>query len=95
MELIGMADNRTKLREFLSRFFRTTALKDSDDIFALGFVNSLFAMQLVTWLEKEFSITISDEDLDIKNFNSIDSLADFISRKTTIGKTLDAIPVRT
>lgn len=85
-----MDDNRTKIRAFLARFFRTTALKDSDDIFALGFVNSLFAMQLVTWLEKEFAMTISDEDLEIKNFSSVDALADFISRKTAVVKSLDA-----
>jgi len=77
-----MEETKVKIRAFLSGFFRTTALKDSDDIFALGFVNSLFAMQLVTWLEQSFSITISDEDLDMKNFNSVDALAVFVGRKT-------------
>jgi acyl carrier protein len=77
-----MNDNKNKIKNFFSRFFRTDALKDSDDIFAQGFVNSLFAMQLVGWLEKEFEIAIKDEDLDIQNFNSIDAIAGLISRKT-------------
>lgn len=76
-----MEETKVKIRAFLSGFFRTAALKDSDDIFALGFVNSLFAMQLVAWLEQSFAITISDEDLDIRNFNSIDALAAFVGRK--------------
>lgn len=82
-----MNDNKNKIRGFFSRFFRTDSLKDGDDIFAQGFVNSLFAMQLVGWLEKEFEIAIKDEDLDIQNFNSIDAIANLISRKaaTAVG----------
>lgn len=37
-------------------------------------------MQLVTFLEKEFGIAIEDEDLDIDNFNRIDSISAFIER---------------
>jgi methoxymalonate biosynthesis acyl carrier protein len=77
-----MDNTQAKIRTFFSRFFRTSELKDADDIFALGFVNSLFAMQLVTWLEKEFLFTIKDEDLDIQNFNSINAICGFIGRKT-------------
>ena len=79
-----MEDNKNKIRSFFSKFFRTTDLKDGDDIFAQGFVNSLFAMQLVQWLEKEFEIAINDEDLDIQNFNSINAISNLISRKTTV-----------
>jgi acyl carrier protein len=79
-----MEDNKNKIRSFFSRFFRTANLKDNDDIFAQGFVNSLFAMQLVQWLEKEFAIAIKDEDLDIQNFNSIDAIASLIGRKTAV-----------
>jgi methoxymalonate biosynthesis acyl carrier protein len=74
---------KTKIREFLSRFFRTSDLGDRDDIFELGFVNSLFAMRLVTWAEQEFGLRIEDEDLDIENFNSIEAIARLVERKTT------------
>ena len=74
-------DNRAKIRSFLSIFFRTDQLRDQDDIFAMGFVNSLFAMQLVLNIEREFHITVEDEDLDINNFNTIDNMVAFISRK--------------
>jgi len=76
-----MDETALRVRTFFARFFRTTDLKDSDDIFALGFVNSLFAMQLVTWLEREFAFTIRDEDLDIRNFNSIAAISAFVGRK--------------
>jgi methoxymalonate biosynthesis acyl carrier protein len=76
-----MDDAKIKIRGFLSRFFQTSKLKDDDDIFALGFVNSLFAMQLVTWVENEFGIQIEDEDLDVENFISITAIAGLIMRK--------------
>jgi methoxymalonate biosynthesis acyl carrier protein len=77
-----MDDSKIKIRGFLSRFFQTAELKEADDIFALGFVNSLFAMQLVTWVEKEFGIQIEDEDLEVENFNSIGAIAGLVTRKT-------------
>lgn len=72
---------KTKIREFLSRFFRSRQVGDDEDIFALGFVNSLLAMQLVQFLEKEFSITVEDDDLDLDNFRTIDAMAALVARK--------------
>lgn len=70
-----------KIRQFLSRFFKVYALSSDEDIFALGFVNSLFAMQLVLFVEKEFQIKIEDRDLDMDNFRTIDALINLIERK--------------
>jgi acyl carrier protein len=75
-----MGEQREKLRAFLGRFFRNTNLTDSDDIFALG-LNSLFAMQLIAWVENEYDLHVADEDLEVANFNSVNAISDFISRK--------------
>src|ERR1051325_9768445 len=74
-------DRKLEIKQFLSRFFSTQQLKDDDDIFALGFVNSLLALQLVNFLEKEFCITIEDEDLDIDEFRTINSMDNLVERK--------------
>lgn len=76
-----MDDRKVKIKEFLSRFFRNHELKDEEDIFALGFVNSLLAMQLVNFVEKEFKITIDDDDLDLDNFRSINAIDQLIEKK--------------
>ncbi len=76
-----MPERKAKIREFLSRFFRNHALNEDEDIFALGFVNSLLAMQLVNFVEKEFGIQIGDDDLDFENFKSINSIDSLIGRK--------------
>ena len=74
-------DDKPKIREFLARFFRAGQLRDHDDIFAMGFVNSLLAIQLVMYIESEFGIALDDQDLEIGNFNSVDNIDAFIARK--------------
>jgi methoxymalonate biosynthesis acyl carrier protein len=77
-----MDQNQTKIKEFLSRFFKNHELQPEEDIFALGFVNSLLAMQLVAFVEKEFGIRVEDEDLDLDNFRSINAISSLIARKS-------------
>ena len=72
---------KEKIKEFLSRLMRNHDLKDDEDIFALGFINSLAALQLVQFLEKEFGITVEDEDLDLDNFRTLNSMDDLLERK--------------
>lgn len=76
-----MEENQAKIRAFLSQHFRNHDLKDDEDIFGTGFVNSLFAMQLVLFLEGEFGIQIQTEDLKMENFRTINALAQLIERK--------------
>jgi len=75
-------DIPTKTRAFLAKFFQNLDLQDDQDIFAMGFVNSLFAMQLVLFVESEFGISVENEDLDIDNFKSINAMVNLIERKT-------------
>jgi methoxymalonate biosynthesis acyl carrier protein len=76
-------DGQTKVRAFLSRYLRNQELRDDEDIFGLGFVNSLFAMQLVMFVEREFGITIDNEDLDIGNFRSLNAIVKLVKKKTS------------
>jgi methoxymalonate biosynthesis acyl carrier protein len=75
------AEIRQRLREFLGRFFRGHELQDGEDIFATGYVNSMFAMQLVQFVETDFGVTVDSDDLDLDNFRSVDALAAFVERK--------------
>jgi acyl carrier protein len=60
---------------------RNHELTDDEDIFTLGFINSLAALQLVQFLEKEFQIAIEDEDLDLDNFRTLNRMDDLLERK--------------
>ena len=78
-------DNKQRIRDFVSRFVRGHDLADNEDIFATGFVNSMFAMQLVQFVETTFGITVESDDLDIDNFRSIDAIAALVERKQGAG----------
>jgi len=72
---------KDKTRGFLGKFIRNVELGEDDDLFAQGFVNSLFAMQLVLFVEKEFGVSVGNDDLDFQNFKSINAISDFILKK--------------
>ena len=86
-----MDEIQAKVKEFLSRFFRNHDLGPEEDIFALGFVNSLLAMQLVSFVEKEFGIRVEDEDLDLDNFRSIAAITRLVERKSGGGASAAAV----
>ncbi len=78
---VVMEDIRAKTKAFIARFFQNIELQDDQDIFAMGFVNSLFAMQLVLFVESEFGIVVENDELDIDNFRSISAITNLIERK--------------
>lgn len=73
---------KERIRQFIGRHVRGHEPGDAEDIFALGFVNSMFAMQLVTFVETEFGVAVEDQDLEIDNFRSVDAIAALVGRKT-------------
>jgi acyl carrier protein len=72
---------REKIREFILSTINLPDLTDTDNLFESGIVNSLFAVELMTFLEKTFAIEITQDDLDIANFQSIANAAAFVVRK--------------
>jgi methoxymalonate biosynthesis acyl carrier protein len=80
-----MADTEQKIKETISRFILDSInlrdLKEDDHLFETGVVNSLFAVQLMTFIEKTFAIEIGSDDLDIENFKSIKSTSEFVLKK--------------
>jgi len=80
-----MAETEQKIKEIISRFILDSInlrdLKEDDHLFETGIVNSLFAVQLMTFIEKTFGIEIGSDDLDIENFKSIKSTSEFVLKK--------------
>lgn len=75
------AEIKTSTRDYMSRTFSVQQLADDENIFERGFANSLFALQLVIFVEKQFGITVEDVDLDMGNFSSIDGITAFVVAK--------------
>ncbi|PRT34006.1 acyl carrier protein [Bacillus anthracis] len=72
---------KEKIRAFLAKYFDVNEIEDTDNIFEKGLVNSLFAMNLVHFIEKEFDISIDNMELDLDNFKDINSIIALIEKK--------------
>ena len=74
-------DAKDTIRQFVRRSIRGAAFEDDTDLFESGIVNSLFAVQMMTFIEKEFGIEVGMEDLDIEHFKSLNATAAFVQSK--------------
>ena len=69
------------VRDFISSSVNIAGVNDDANLFESGIVNSLFAVQLMTFIEKTFQIEVGSEDLDIENFKSLNAMTAFVLRK--------------
>jgi acyl carrier protein len=56
-------------------------IKDVTLIFKEGYFDSMGFMVLISFLEEEFGIKTNDNDLLEENFESINAISDFVTRK--------------
>jgi acyl carrier protein len=56
-------------------------IKDVTLIFKEGYFDSMGFMVLIAFLEEEFGIKTNDSDLLEENFESINAISDFVTRK--------------
>src|SRR5262245_30754388 len=69
------------IRQFILGSVALAQLDDDADLFEAGIVNSLFAVQLLAFVEKTFAIEVGMDDLDIDNFKSVNATAAFVKRR--------------
>ncbi|MBF5033656.1 acyl carrier protein [Micromonospora sp. ANENR4] len=72
------------IRDFVESHINGLAVDDDEDIFATGYVNSLFAVQLVMFVENTFGVTANGDDLDIGNFRTINVIDAFVTSKLAV-----------
>lgn len=73
-----------RLRQFIVQNFpvaRSVQLHDDDPLLEKGVLDSLGILDLVTFVEKEWQVSLADEDLIPDHFQSITCLAKFLHTK--------------
>jgi acyl carrier protein len=84
MQTIDLTDPKRQLRAFITRNFYIPdgqALDEATSFLASGIIDSTGVLELVTFVESEYGLTITDDELIPANFDSLAALADFIQRK--------------
>ena len=76
-----MEEIKEKLVEYISKSVARGKVGCDDDLFEMGLVHSLFAMQLILFIEKEFDIELDDEELDFEKIKTINDICKIIADK--------------
>jgi acyl carrier protein len=69
-----------RVREFIVRAARLRSLDDDENILETGLVNSLLLVQILTFVEEELGVEVSDEDLVVSNFQSVTAITTLVER---------------
>jgi methoxymalonate biosynthesis acyl carrier protein len=83
LQLADEVEDKIKrtITAFIVNATNLSDLGEDDHLFETGVLNSLFAVQLMTFIEKTFQIEVGKDDLDIDNFKSIRATTAFVLRK--------------
>ena len=77
-------EHKQAIREFVVENFlfgEANGLKDETSFLEEGIIDSTGILELVTFLEDEYSITVEDEELIPENLDSINNVANYLQRK--------------
>ena len=79
---VTMIDN--KIRDFIRQNFLFGAdekIEANESLLDRGIIDSTGAMELVSFLETEFAVEVTDRDLVPENLDSIAAITGFVTRK--------------
>jgi len=74
---------REAIRKYLSTQVAEDSLKEVDDTTSLleaGVLDSLNMVNLINYLENTYGLVIQEQDLTPENFDSIESIANYVTR---------------
>lgn len=72
---------RDQIRRFIRDSFLVDEFGDEESFLASGIVDSLGILQLVSFVETEYGLSVPDTDLTPDNFDSVAKLAAYVERR--------------
>lgn len=60
---------------------QVTSLNNSEDLLNTGILDSLGVLQLITFIETQFSIAVPDTDVTLENFSSIEAIMQYLQQR--------------
>jgi acyl carrier protein len=81
---VSMSDMKDKVRAFVIEHFlfgQGAAFQDNSSFLEQGIMDSTGVLELVAFLEENFAIKVSDEELVPENLDSVDLICEYLERK--------------
>jgi acyl carrier protein len=72
---------RERIRSFISENFFVEGYADDASFLREGILDSLGMLELVGFLEREFQLRVTEEELVPENLDSLDNASAFVERK--------------
>jgi len=83
---LSVSSTAARIKAFLLEHFpsaRSQSLGGAESLLENGVLDSLGILDLVAYLEREFGITVADDDLLPEHFETLDRLTAFVEQKRT------------
>lgn len=77
-------DYRRRIRDFLASNFyfdESQSLRDDASLLDQGVIDSTGVLEVVGFIEETFGVTVEDDELLPENLDSVQGIANYISRK--------------
>ena len=86
----------TKIHQWVLQQFPAAAkhnISFSDSLLDSGIVDSMGTLEIVEYLENEFGLEVSDEDMVADHFESVESIATYVNHQTALDASRRASPL--
>jgi acyl carrier protein len=86
---------KDQIREYIqesAKYAGVTGLTDDSSLIDAGVIDSLQLVRVVSYLEDTFGVTVADEEIVPKNFESINGMEKLVMDKQAAAKTSQAKP---
>lgn len=75
-----MTQTQEIIYNFMMEHKKSDDLTCETELFKSRYINSLFALQIVMFVEKTFQIKLKRKDISEKNFHTINAIAELVER---------------
>lgn len=82
--MISNTVTHDQIIRLLSEKVHVEAPSVDTDLMESGLLDSLTLVELMSSLEEEFGITISFDEIELDNFRSVASIAEFVSQRSGV-----------
>ena len=82
-----MATSEEIIRTHIARnilFSKTYGHPDDASFLEEGIIDSMNVMELILFVEEQFGVEVTDEEIVPDNFDSVTRIADFVRRKSAV-----------
>ena len=80
-----MSEVKQELRDYIVDNFlfgdTETKFADSDSFMEKGIIDSTAILEVITFIEENYSVKIEDDEILPENLDSLDNIASFIEKK--------------